>query len=61
MFIGTSPELELALYTVCFRARSDAKCPVSLIGNKIKIQTWTIGANDQYVATSYPDLSDNEG
>jgi len=59
MFIGTSPELELSLYTVCFYARKSAKCPVTLGGQLIKIQTYDITQNGKtYVASAYPDLSD---
>ncbi|XP_055920411.1 endoribonuclease CG2145-like [Eupeodes corollae] len=41
MFVGTSPELELALYTICFELRADQICPVSLGGKKFTIQTNT--------------------
>ncbi|CAL8126904.1 unnamed protein product [Orchesella dallaii] len=57
MFVGTSPELELALYTVCFYARSGAKCGVKLNGQVVKIQTYTSGSRGQFVGTAYPDLS----
>ncbi|XP_046737018.1 endoribonuclease CG2145-like [Diprion similis] len=39
MFIGTSPELEMALYTVCFFVRPDTSCPVSLGGTPFNIIT----------------------
>ena len=32
MLIGTSPVLEMALYTLCFKARPDQECSVSLAG-----------------------------
>lgn len=32
MLFGTSPELEMALYTICFYARPNDICPVSLGG-----------------------------
>ncbi|KAG4080342.1 hypothetical protein HA402_010834 [Bradysia odoriphaga] len=41
MFVGTSPELEVALYTVCFEVRPDKDCPISLGGNKLLIRTHT--------------------
>jgi len=57
MFIGTSPELELALYTVCFYSRNNALCPVSLGGNLLHIQTYDISRNGQtFVASAYPVL-----
>lgn len=57
MFIGTSPELELALFTICFYSRNNALCPVSLGGNLLQIQTYDISRDGQtFVATSYPVL-----
>lgn len=41
MFIGTSPELEMAIYTVCFAVRPDANCPVSLGQKTFEMQTHT--------------------
>ncbi|XP_063973639.1 endoribonuclease CG2145-like [Diachasmimorpha longicaudata] len=39
MLIGTSPEFEMALYTICFYTRPDDFCPISLGGNKFHIYT----------------------
>ena len=39
MLIGPSPELELALFTLCFRARPDEVCKVSFDRKTFKI--WT--------------------
>lgn len=57
MFVGTSPELEMALYTVCFYARPDGPCPVSLGGTKFNIVThkFKYRGND-LVGTAYPDI-----
>ncbi|ALC49493.1 CG2145 [Drosophila busckii] len=41
VFVGTSPELELALYTVCFQLRPDRTCPVSLGNSKFGIITYS--------------------
>ena len=41
MLIGTSPELELALFTLCYRTRPNMKCRVSLGENKFNIKTQT--------------------
>ena len=41
MMIGISPELELALYTLCFRARPNEDCYVTLGGEKFLIRTTT--------------------
>ncbi|XP_014605934.1 PREDICTED: poly(U)-specific endoribonuclease homolog [Polistes canadensis] len=37
IFVGTSPELEMALYTVCFFARPNTACPVSFSGTNFII------------------------
>lgn len=39
MFVGTLPELEMSLYTICFYARPNNLCPVSLGGTKFYIFT----------------------
>lgn len=41
MFVGTSPELELALYTVCFALRPDADCLLSFSGKTFTVKTHT--------------------
>lgn len=39
IFVGTLPELEMSLYTICFHARPNDVCPVSLGGTKFAIYT----------------------
>jgi len=39
IFVGTLPELEMALYMICFYTRPNNLCPVSLGGNKFNIYT----------------------
>ncbi|KAL0103442.1 hypothetical protein PUN28_017600 [Cardiocondyla obscurior] len=57
MFIGTSPELEMALYTVCFHTRPDGNCPVSLGGTKFNIVTRKFRYRGKdLVGTAYPDI-----
>jgi len=54
MFIGPSPEFELAVYTICWYARPNAICPLVLNGKKLKVQTYDIVyKNEKYVGTSY--------
>lgn len=57
MFVGTSPELEVALYTVCFEVRPDKDCPISLGGNKLLIRTHTFryrGKN--LIGSAFPEI-----
>lgn len=39
IFVGTTPELEMALYTICYFARPNDLCPVSLGGVSFNIYT----------------------
>lgn len=39
IFVGTLPELEMALYTICFYTRPNDLCPVSLGATKFTIYT----------------------
>uniref|UniRef100_A0A8D0L6R4 Uridylate-specific endoribonuclease n=1 Tax=Sphenodon punctatus TaxID=8508 RepID=A0A8D0L6R4_SPHPU len=57
-FIGSSPEFEFAIYTLCFIARPGKLCHLSLGGYKLAIQTytWTKSTYDdgrKYIATAY--------
>lgn len=57
VFVGTSPELEMALYTVCFYARPDGNCPVSLGGTKFNIITHKFRYRGKdLIGTAYPDI-----
>lgn len=38
MLIGTSPELEMSLYTLCFLVHPGSVCPVQLGGVNLKLQ-----------------------
>jgi poly(U)-specific endoribonuclease len=54
MFIGTSPEFEMAVYSACWLTRPDSTtCPMSFGNRKVPVTTWTIGASKQYVASAY--------
>lgn len=67
MMIGTSPELEIALYTICFLARPDSLCPVrwNIKNNKdnsskivnFKIQTFVSKfRGNQFLGSAFPTL-----
>ncbi|NWR40471.1 ENDOU endoribonuclease, partial [Tachuris rubrigastra] len=57
-FIGSSPEFELGLYTLCFLARPGRACHLSLGGHSLSIQTFpwtksTYGSGRRFIATAY--------
>ncbi|XP_045778575.1 endoribonuclease CG2145-like isoform X1 [Maniola jurtina] len=55
MFVGTSPELETALYTLCFMARPDRPCKLRYNNVPFTIQTKTVKAdNIPVIDTAYP-------
>ncbi|XP_069828357.1 uridylate-specific endoribonuclease D-like [Dendropsophus ebraccatus] len=59
MFIGTSPEFEFAVYTLCYVTRPDSVCTLTMGGQTLKIQTYTwanssYGNGKRYVASAYP-------
>lgn len=54
MFIGTLPELDMALYTVCFELNK-TYCQVSLDGNKFTIRAFPFNYNGRrMVGATYP-------
>ncbi|KAM9319907.1 uridylate-specific endoribonuclease [Gastrophryne carolinensis] len=58
-FIGSSPEFDFALYSLCFISRPGKKCKLSMGGHEIYIQTyeWTkdkYGNGKKFIATAYP-------
>ncbi|KMQ88492.1 placental protein 11 [Lasius niger] len=53
IFVGTLPELEMSLYTICFYARPNDLCPVSLGGAKFNIFTHSF----RYYGTDLIDLA----
>ncbi|XP_073519273.1 uridylate-specific endoribonuclease [Phyllobates terribilis] len=57
--IGSSPEFDFALYSLCFISRPGKKCTISMGGHEIDIQTyeWTKTSYNngrKYIATAYP-------
>ena len=57
MFVGTSPELEMALYTVCFLVHPDEKCWVRMAGKHFSIRTHTFryrGKN--MIGSAFPEI-----
>ena len=56
MYVGTSPELEMALYTICFLTRPSVSCPISLNDVPVYITTYPLEQGGvTYIGTAYPD------
>lgn len=57
LFVGTSPEFELSLYTVCFLIRPNDKCYLRVGGKDIFIQTYTFTArNQKLIGSAFPGI-----
>lgn len=57
MFLGTSPELDLAAYTVCFLTREKRSCHLEYNGKPVRIVTHGHTVKGKtYIATAYPDF-----
>ncbi|XP_013912028.1 PREDICTED: poly(U)-specific endoribonuclease [Thamnophis sirtalis] len=57
-FIGSSPEFEFGLYSLCFIARPSRVCHLKIGGKNLDIQTYawdksTYGNGKRYIATAY--------
>ena len=56
MYVGTSPELEMALDTICFLTRPNGVCAISLNNVPVYITTYTLEQGGKtYIGTAYPD------
>ncbi|XP_063921206.1 endoribonuclease CG2145-like isoform X2 [Zophobas morio] len=57
MFIGTSPEFEMALYTTCFLLRADKICPLSLNGHRFIIRAFTYRyRGKKLIGSAFPEI-----
>lgn len=57
MFIGTSPELEIALYSLCFITRADNDCDLKLGNKDVKIVSHTFRYRSKnMIGSAYPQL-----
>ncbi|XP_039208531.1 poly(U)-specific endoribonuclease isoform X1 [Crotalus tigris] len=55
-FIGSSPEFEFGLYSLCFIARPGKVCHLKIGGHNLNIQTWEKSTDDdgkKYIASAY--------
>ncbi|XP_045528271.1 uridylate-specific endoribonuclease D [Pieris brassicae] len=57
MFIGTSPELEMSLYTLCYVTRVDNDCKLKLGNNEVDIVTYNFRYRSKnYIGSAYPQI-----
>ncbi|XP_063813154.1 uridylate-specific endoribonuclease D-like [Pseudophryne corroboree] len=61
MFIGSSPEFEIGILTLCYVTSPDSLCSVKIGGQTLRIQTYTwanstYGNGKRYVASAYPTV-----
>ncbi|XP_077863643.1 uridylate-specific endoribonuclease A-like [Saccoglossus kowalevskii] len=52
MWIGRSPEFEMAMYTICFKEFPNKACSFDMAGVKTKIQTYD--QDGDYIGSAYP-------
>lgn len=56
-FIRTSPEFELALYSICALTKPGSMCSFNMTGHHVRIQTWDIRHKaGLQIASAYPVL-----
>ncbi|KAB0795667.1 hypothetical protein PPYR_09728 [Photinus pyralis] len=57
LFIGTSPEFEMALYSTCFLIRPDKVCPLQLEGKKFTIRVFTFNSQGKkLIGSAFPEI-----
>lgn len=57
LFVGTSPELEMALYTVCFVTRVDNDCKLKLANKDVNIITYNYRYRSKnLIGSAYPQI-----
>jgi len=53
LFVRTSPELEIALYTLCLRTRN-GNCPVRRNGVNLTMTVWDMTGLPKTIGSAYP-------
>lgn len=57
IFVGTSPELEMSLYTMCFYIRPNLPCPIKLGGTEFIIIANAINYfGKDILISAYPEI-----
>lgn len=55
IFIGTPPELEIAVYTLCFFVRPNKRCRISFSGVNFSIQTYLLKTeHEKLIGSAFP-------
>jgi poly(U)-specific endoribonuclease len=55
MFMRTSPEVEIALYTLCLTTRIGTSCPVRRNGVNLAMTVWDMSGLPKTVGSAYPN------
>ena len=56
-FLGTSPEFDLAIYSICALQHTGARCNFDLEGSPVSIQTWDVDHKDGIqIGSAYPAI-----
>ncbi|XP_071106086.1 uridylate-specific endoribonuclease-like [Haliotis cracherodii] len=54
-FVATSPEFDMAIYSICALVRPNAVCSFNMDGHSIRIQTWDVAhKSGSQIASAYP-------
>lgn len=57
ILVGVSPELEFALYTMCFFTRANNACPISMGGSEFMIIVSRVNYfGKDILISAYPDI-----
>lgn len=57
MFIGTPPEFDMAVYTICFMVKPNRGCPVSFANMKFIIRTHTFKyRGKRLIGSAFPEI-----
>jgi poly(U)-specific endoribonuclease len=54
-FIRTSPEVEIALSTVCLLSRTGSNCPIRLQGIQLTMTAWDMSGLPKTIGSTYPN------
>jgi len=55
LFVRTSPETEIALYTLCLLAKTGSACPLRLGSTQLSMTTWDMTGLPKTIGSAYPN------